>query len=111
MAPRGGGAKSGGALPKLSILCPKTAFFGPKRPRNPFTMDKRREMVHPLHVRLDFLVTKSPLLPSNSTIRPINGPKMAKNGSKCALFLSSCPKTKNGPYLGQHGSNPNSEGT
>ena len=30
MAPQGGGAKQGGALPKLRILCPKTAFFWPK---------------------------------------------------------------------------------
>ena len=111
MAPRGGGANSGGALPKLCILCPKTAFFGPKRPRNSFIMDKGREVVHTLHVRLDFLVTKSPLVPSNSTICPRNGPKIAKNGLECALFVSSSPKTQSGPYLGLHGSNPNYEGT
>ena len=37
-----GGEKSGGALPKLRFRYPKTAFFGPKRPRNPFKSDKRR---------------------------------------------------------------------
>ena len=30
VAPRGGGAKSGGALSKLRILCPKTCCFWPK---------------------------------------------------------------------------------
>ena len=35
MAPRGMGTKSGGALPKLRILCRKTAFFGPKTAPNP----------------------------------------------------------------------------
>ena len=33
---RGEGAKSRGALPKLRIMCPNAAFFGPKWPRNPF---------------------------------------------------------------------------
>ena len=36
---------------------------------------------------------------------------MAKNDPKCAQFVSNSPKTKNGPYLGLRGSNPNSEGT
>ena len=79
MAPRGGGAKSGGALPKLRILCPKTAFFGPKRPRNPVKTAKRRQTVRAFHVRHDCPVTKSPFLPSSSTICPRNGPEMAKN--------------------------------
>ena len=54
-------------------------------------------------------MTKSPLLPSNSTIRPGNGPKKATNGPDCMQFVSNCPK--NGPYLGLRGSNQNSEGT
>ena len=66
VAPRGGAAKSGGALPKLLILCPKTVFFGRKRPRNPFKTTKRRETVATLHVRLDCPVTKSPLSPSSA---------------------------------------------
>ena len=52
MAPRGGGgggAKSGGALPELRILWPKTAFFGPKPPRNPTRLKNefRGHLVHP----------------------------------------------------------------
>ena len=80
LAPRGGGAKSGGALPKLRIFCPKTAFFGPKRPRNPVITAKRRQTVHTLHVRHHCPVNKSLFLPSSSTICPRNGPKMTKNG-------------------------------
>ena len=69
-------------------------------------------MVCSLHVRLDFLVTKSPLLPSNSTICPRNGPqKKDQTWPKCALFVSNRPKTKNGLYLGLRGSKRNSEGT
>ena len=71
-------------------------------------------MVCSLHVRLDFLVTKSPLLPSNSTICPRNAPPPPKKSQKwpeCALFVSNRPKTKNGLYLGLRGSKPNSEGT
>ena len=111
MAPLGRGAKSGGALPKLRILYPKTAFFGPKQPSYPVKMEKQRETVATLHVRLDGRVTKSPLLPSNSAIRLRNGPKMAKNGLECARFVSNSPKTENGPHLGLRGSKPNSEGT
>ena len=84
MAPRGGGAKSGGALPNLRILCPKTAFFGPKPPRNPVKTAKRRQTAGTLHVRLDFLVTKGPLVPSNSTICPRNGPKRRQKAPKTA---------------------------
>ena len=111
VAPRGGGGKSGGALQKLRILCPKTAFLGPRLPQDPFKTAKRREAVRTLHVRLDLLVTKSPLLPSDSTICPRNGPKGAKNGPHWTQHLLASPKTKNGPYLGLRGSKPNSEGT
>ena len=110
MVPRGGGAKAGGALPNLRILCPKTTFFGPKRPRHPVKTVKRRQTGPTLHVCLDCPVNKSPFLPSSSTICPRNG----DNGQKwpeCALFVSKTPKTKNGPYLGLCGSKPNSEET
>ena len=110
MAPRGGGAKSGGAIPKQRILCPKTDFCGPKRPRNPFKTAKRRETVATLYMLHDCPVTKSPLVPSNSTICPRNGPKLAKNGLNVCCCVKQ-PQTKNAPYLGLRGSNPNSEGT
>ena len=84
MAARGVGAKSGGALPKLRMLCPKIAFFGPKWPRNPVKTAKRSETVATPHVRLDFNVSKSPLVPFNSTICPRNGPKRRQKAPKSA---------------------------
>ena len=43
---------------------------------------KRRQMAATLHVRLDFPVTKGPLVPSNSTICPRNGPKRRQKAPK-----------------------------
>ena len=100
MVPRGGGAKSGGALPKLRILCPKAAFFGPKWPQNPLKTTKRSETVATLHMRLDFTVSKSPLVPFNSTICPRNGPKMAKNGLTVRYLCTKHPKPRRRRILG-----------
>ena len=100
----------GGALPKLRILCPKTAFFGPKRPQNPQNGQMKGNGCYTPRAP-GLPVTNSPLLPSNSTICPRNGPKMAENGPDCAQFVSNSPNMENGLYLGLRGSNPNSEGT
>ena len=61
-------------------------------------------------MRPDLLVTKGPLVPSNTKIRPRNGPKSAKKPQKLCN-VHQHPETKNGPYLGLRGSKPNSEGT
>ena len=69
MAPRGGGAKLGGPLPKLRILCPKTAFFfWPQTALKPSQNGETKGNggYTPLH--LDCFVTKSILLPSNHKI-------------------------------------------
>ena len=100
MAPRGAGATSGGALPKLRILCPKTAFFGPKRPQNRVITAKRRQRVPTLHMCLNWLVNKSPFLPSSSTICMRNGPKMAKNGLNMRYLCPTRPKPRTGRILG-----------
>ena len=84
MAARGGGAKSGGALPNLRSFGPKRASFRPKQPPNPRETPKRRERVATSHVRLDFAVLKSPLVPFNSTICPRNGPKRRLKAPKSA---------------------------
>ena len=84
MAARGGGAKLGGALPNLRSFGPKTAIFCPKQPQNPGKTPKRRETVTTLHVRLDFTVSKSSLVPFNSTICPRNGPKRRQKAPKSA---------------------------
>ena len=75
-------------------------FLAQNGPKNQRKTAKRRQTVTTLHVRLDFLVTKSPLLPSTSRICPRNGPKMAKNGPEYAQLVSNSPETKNCPYLG-----------
>ena len=100
VAPRGGGAKSGGALPKLRILCPKTTFFGPKWHRNLVKTAKRRETIATLHMRPDCPVTKRPLLPSSSTICPRNGPKMANNGLNVRHLCQTGPKPRTDRILG-----------
>ena len=91
---------SEGALPKLQIWCPKIAFFGPKRPPFPVKTDKPRETVATSHVRLDCPVTKSSLLPPNSTICPRNGPKMAKNGLNVRFSCQTGPKPRTDRILG-----------
>ena len=100
MEPRGGGAKSGGALRQLRILCPKTAFFGPKPPRNLVKTGKGRQMVRILHLRLNWPVTRSPFLPSTSTICPRNRPKMAKIGLNVRYLFQTGPKPRTGRVLG-----------
>ena len=52
------------------------------------------------HVRLDCSVTKSPLLPSDSTICPRNGPKRAKNGLNVRCLCQTSPKPRTGRILG-----------
>ena len=100
MAPRGGGAKSGGTLPKLRILCPKTAFFGPKWPQNPIITAKRRQSLPTPHMCLDWLVNKSPFLPSSSTICPRNSPTMAKNRLIVRYLCPTHPKPRRRRILG-----------
>ena len=100
MAARGGGAKSGGALPNLRSFGPKTAIFRPKQPQNPGKTPKRRDTVSTLHVRLHFTVSKSSLVPKKA-------PKSPKNLRNAHHH----PETKHRAYLGLSGSNPNSEGT
>ena len=84
MGARGGGAKLGGALPNLRSFWPKTAIFCPKQPPNPAKKPKRRKTAATLHSRLDFAVSKSPLVPFNSTICPRIGPKRRQKAPKPA---------------------------
>ena len=100
MEPRGGGAKSGGALPKLRILCPKTSFFGQKSPQNPVITAQRRQTVPTLRKRNDCPVNKSPFLPCSSAICPRNGPKMAKNGLTVRYLCPTRPKPRTRRILG-----------
>ena len=68
----------------LRSFGPKTAIFRPKQPPNPRETHKRRETVATPHVRLDFAVSKCPLVPFNSTICPRNGQKRRQKAQKSA---------------------------
>ena len=98
----GRGHQVGRCPPKTAYFVPQNTFsFGPQRPQNPFKMDKRRETGATFHVHLDFIVTKSPFLPSNSTICPRNGQTMAKKTAKDVHSLCQiAPKPRNGRILG-----------
>ena len=63
------------------------------------------------HAQLDFSVSKSLLVPFNSTICLQNGPKKAPKSPQNVRNVHQHPETKHGPYLGLHGSKSNSEGT
>ena len=76
--------KSAHFLPQKSLLWPKTAFFGSKRPRKAVKTAKRRQTVPTLHVRLDCPVNKSPFLPSSSRICPRNGQNWRQKAPKSA---------------------------
>ena len=106
MAARGGGAKSGGALPNLRSFGPKTAIFRPKQPQNPGETPKRRDTVSTLHARLDFTVSKSSLVPSNSTKCPRNAPKNAPQSPKICAMCTNPPKPSTGRILGSVAQNP-----
>ena len=67
-----------------AVLGQKQPFFRPKQPQNPGETPKRRDTVSTLHVRLDFTVSKSSLVPFNSTICPRNGPKRRQKAPKTA---------------------------
>ena len=54
------------------------------RSKTHFSKSDRSQTAATLHVRLDFLVTKGPLVPSNSTICPRNGPKRRQKAPKAA---------------------------
>ena len=84
----------------MRILCRKTACFWPKTAWNPLKIDKRRETVATHHVRLDCPMTKSLLLPSNSTICPRNGPRREKNGLNAHCLCQTAPKSRTGRILG-----------
>ena len=106
MAARGGGAKSGGAPPNLRSFGPKTAIFRPKQPQNPGETPKRRDTVSTLHVRLDFTVSKSSLVPFNFTICPRNGPKRRQKAPKTCAMRTNTPKPSTGRILGYVAQNP-----
>ena len=67
-----------------AVLGQKQPFFAQNSPSKLFKTAKRRQAAATLHVRLDFLVTKGPLVPFNTTICPRNGPKRRHKAPKTA---------------------------
>ena len=94
MAAQGGGAKSGRALANLRTFGPKTAIFRPKQPQNPGETPKRRDTVSTRHVRLHFTVSKSSLVPFNSTICRRNGPKRRQKAPKKPAQCAPTPRNQ-----------------
>ena len=84
VAPPGGGAKSGGALPNLRSFGEKKVIFCPKKPATAGKMPQRSETVATLHVWLDFTMSRSRLVPFDSTICPRNSPKRRQKAPKSA---------------------------
>ena len=73
---------------------PKSTLFWAKnvqkisaeQPENPFKTAEQLETVATPYVHLDFIVSKCPLVPSNSTICPRKARKNASKGSKMCAF-------------------------
>ena len=63
---------------------PKTPIFRPKQPCNSLKTAKQRHTAAKLHVRRDFPLSKSRLVPFNSRICPSNGPKRRHKAPKSA---------------------------
>ena len=63
-----------------TFCAPKPAFLAHNGPGTHSKRPNEGKRLQTLHVRLDCPVTRSSLLPSNSTTCPRNSPKMAKNG-------------------------------
>ena len=80
-------------MPQNSLIRPKTAS----------KLSQNRQMTGNnlyIHVRLDCPVTKSPFVPSRSTMCPRNGPKKAKNGPNVRCLCQRGPKPRTGRILG-----------
>ena len=58
------------------------------------------------HAQLDFSVSKSPLVPFNSTICLQNGPKRRQKAPKICAMCTNTPKPSTGRILGYVAQNP-----
>ena len=67
-----------------AVLGQKQRFCAQNSPQTTGKTPKRRETVATQHVRLDFTVSQSPLVPFNSAICPRHGPKRRQKAPKCA---------------------------
>ena len=100
MAARGSGAKLGGVLPNLRSFGPKSAIFRPKQPQKPGQNAQTKGNSDTFHVRLDFTVSESLLVPFNSTVCLRNGPKRRQKSPKTCAMRTNTPKPSTGRILG-----------
>ena len=70
--------------PKSAQFWAKNSHFSPKTALVRVQNSQTKANSCSIHVRPDFLVTKGPLVPSNSTICPRNGPKRRQKAPKTA---------------------------
>ena len=70
--------------PKSAQFWAKNSHFSPKTALVRVQNSQTKANGCYIHVRLDFLVTKGPLVPSNATICPRNGPKRRQKAPKTA---------------------------
>ena len=96
----GRGRQVGRCPPKTAYFVPQNNFFWPQTALILSPNGQTRQTVPTLHVRLDCRVTKSPLLPSTSTICPRNGPKLTYHGVNVRCLCQTRPKPTMGRILG-----------
>ena len=83
-----------------AVLGQKQPFFAQNSPSKGSKTAKRRQTAATLHVRLDFPVTKGPLVPCNSTICPRISPKGRQKGPKTAQCAPTPRNQASGRILG-----------
>ena len=89
-----------------AALGQKIAIFRPKQPQSSSKMRKRSDIVATPHVQLDFTVSRSPLVPFNSTICPKNGLEGRQKAPKISAMCTNTPKPSTGRILGYVAQNP-----
>ena len=80
----GRGRQVGRCPPKSAHFWAQNSHFSSKIASKPGRNAQTKETFATLHVRLDFTVSKSPLVSFNSTICPRNGPKRRQKAPKSA---------------------------
>ena len=82
----GRGRQAGRCPPKYAQFWAKNSLFWPKTAPKPSQNGQTKGSAAHIHVRVDFTVSKSPLVPFNSTICPRNGPKGCQKAPKTAQY-------------------------
>ena len=96
--------RPGAVAPSREVPSQICAVLGQKQPfftqNSPQTRAKRPNEGKRWHVRLDFTVSKSPLVPFKSAICPKERPKKAPKSPKICAMSTNPPKPSTGRILG-----------